>query len=120
MAFMDWHSSCSVNIKHLDKDHQHLMMLINALYEAMRMGKAKNIMVGLFRELEKYAETHFKNEEEFTVKHQYHEMEDHQIEHREFIRKIGIFQQKLINPVPMSNPVSPFLASFIVFSFRIS
>ncbi|MBN2011530.1 hemerythrin family protein [candidate division KSB1 bacterium] len=95
------------------------MMLINASHEAMRLGKARNIMTGLFQELEKYAQIHFKNEEELMVKNEYPEVEDHQIEHRKFIQKIGTFyqlykKQQINSTMPIMSFLTDWVSSHII------
>lgn len=44
MAFLDWQTSFSVNVKEIDDQHQYLVSLINNLHAAMRTGQDKDTL----------------------------------------------------------------------------
>ena len=63
MALMVWDNSFSVNVKEIDAQHQKLIALINDLHDAMKTGKAKDVLGKILSDLTDYTVYHFGNEE---------------------------------------------------------
>lgn len=81
MALMVWDKSFSVNIREIDAQHQKLIGLINDLHEAMKLGKAKDVMGKVLMELTNYTVYHFGTEEKLFRTHGYPEAAQHKREH---------------------------------------
>ena len=95
MALVTWDASYSVNVKSCDAEHQKLFDLINALHEAMSVGKGRTIITGVVRELEKYTQTHFLAEEALMQRAQYPTLNDHRLEHQKFVAQVKQFREDL-------------------------
>ncbi|MBI3399334.1 MAG: hemerythrin family protein [Deltaproteobacteria bacterium] len=84
MPFMVWEDNkFSVNINHLDVHHKRLFSLVNDLYDAMKGGKAKEVLGKILTELINYTVYHFGAEEELFQKYGYPEYRQHKKEHED-------------------------------------
>ncbi len=88
MPIIDWDAKLSVNINIIDEQHKKLVGLVNALYDAMKEGKAKDILGNLLTELVSYTDYHFKTEEELFKKHGYPESAAHKLEHDKLRKEV--------------------------------
>ncbi|MBI5327051.1 MAG: hemerythrin family protein [Deltaproteobacteria bacterium] len=87
MAFMTWNDNeFSVNIKLFDTHHKKLFDLINRLHDAMKQGKARDVLAQILSELIDYTVYHFKAEEELFQKHGYPEYAQQKKEHKELTK----------------------------------
>jgi len=95
MALITWDQSYSVKVKRCDEDHQKLFALINALHDAMRVGKGRNIVQQIVAELSAYTQTHFRTEEALMEQAKYPALSTHRVEHRRFEARVTEFQKDL-------------------------
>jgi hemerythrin len=95
MTLMAWKEDYSVKIQTIDKQHQRLFDLINALYDASRAGKGRDVLGGVTDELIRYTQTHFRQEEEFLKSTNYSDFPAHKVQHEKFVAKVVEFRQKL-------------------------
>ncbi len=115
MALITWTDSYSVKVKEFDQQHQKLVSLINDLHEAMKAGKAKNIMEMMLDELESYTAYHFKSEEDQMKKHTYPDMAKHIDEHIGFVKKVQDFKaQYSAGKATLSLEISNFLRDWLL------
>jgi hemerythrin len=91
MAFFTWNETYLIGIYLIDEQHRHLVDLINRLHDAMNSGAAINILGDILQELEVYAKTHFRTEEEYFALYGYPGTEGHRQEHFIFTKKIAEF-----------------------------
>jgi len=89
MAFMEWQDSLSVKIPEFDDAHKKLIEIINNLHNAMKQGKGKEIVAPLIKELKKYTQEHFQQEEGFLKKYEYADLLVHQDAHKKFVGQIS-------------------------------
>lgn len=85
---LEWEEKYSVGIQSIDNQHKEIFRLLNGLLDAMRQGKANNVISQIIFELEKYAIIHFQKEEFFFQRFCFEGAEAHIREHQEFIRKV--------------------------------
>lgn len=78
MSIIQWEEKFSVKIPDIDRQHQHLIDLINSLYDAMRTGQGKTKLQEVLDELINYTDYHFKTEEKLFDTYHY----PHKLEHR--------------------------------------
>lgn len=88
MALITWTDELSVSIAGIDSQHKKLVDLINALHDAMKQGKAKDVMAKVLKELVDYTVQHFSVEEKFMVQHGYPQYAKHKLEHDQFVKKV--------------------------------
>lgn len=95
MALITWDSSYSVKVSKCDEDHKKLFALLNALHEAMKGGKASQIVQQVVRELADYTKYHFSEEEKLLRGTAYPNLLPHQAQHQIFVKKVEDFQAEL-------------------------
>jgi hemerythrin len=95
LALVTWDTSYSVSVKSCDAAHQKLFDLINALHEAMKLGKGRTIIADIVRELDAYTHTHFQAEEALMERAQYAALSPHRLEHKKFIAQVKQFRDEL-------------------------
>ena len=92
MPLIQWNDTLSVNLKAIDRQHQHLIQLINDLHQAMKQRKANDILSHIIEELSQYAQEHFMTEEKLFIKHGYPQKTTHINEHNQFIDQVVDFK----------------------------
>ena len=92
MALITWDDSYNINIREIDRQHLKLVQIINDLNDAMREGKANDVLAKLLRELVSYTKTHFTNEEGYLERYGYPDLSAHKLKHVAFVNKISDFR----------------------------
>ncbi|MGE5431863.1 MAG: bacteriohemerythrin [Syntrophomonadaceae bacterium] len=93
MAFITWNSKLSVGINEIDNQHLKLVAYINELHDAMKVGKAKDMMGEILQNLVKYTLYHFSLEEKLMSQAAYPGLLAHKKEHADFVKKVSDFQK---------------------------
>jgi len=99
VAIMVWDEKYSVGIAKIDEQHKKLIGLVNKLYDAMREGKGKDILLSILEETLNYTNYHFSTEEEIFKKYNYSLKEPHMKEHKSMKEKV----ERLYNDVKAGN-----------------
>jgi hemerythrin len=95
MPLIQWTNELSVGIAEIDKQHQQLIGLLNALHEAMVAGAAKATIPQVVHGLAEYATTHFAAEERYMMQSGFPFLREHQVEHAAFTKKVRALQAEL-------------------------
>ena len=93
MTLITWTDSFSVKVAEIDTQHKKIIELINKLYDAMKVGKSKDVMVEILNNLLVYTETHFKTEEKYFDLYKYPDREAHKAKHRYFVDTVTKFKK---------------------------
>ncbi|MFW5978144.1 MAG: bacteriohemerythrin [Halohasta sp.] len=100
MTLIQWDDNrYSTNIDRFDEQHQRLFELLNELHEAMEEGRAEEELGDTLRELERYTEYHFGDEEEFMQDCGYAQdcsecFHNHQEMHENFAAKVSELREQ--------------------------
>ncbi len=114
MAFIDWSSALSTGVTEFDNQHSKLVALANELHDAMRAGKAKDVLGTILGNLISYTATHFAAEERLMVQHNYPDKAAHQIEHRALVDKVNALKRDFDSgKVMLSMEVMNFLKDWL-------
>ncbi len=81
---IEWTKDYSVQIEHLDQDHQALFAALNRFYEGIQKCATNDNLEILLTDLIQYAKVHFQNEEAFMLKIGFDGLEAHKKEHEAF------------------------------------
>ena len=88
--FVAWDQSYNVGITHVDKQHKHLVYLINSLYNACL--DEKNVLEETFKsvmkELVEYVMIHFRDEEAIMESVNYPQLKEHKKKHEAFVKEV--------------------------------
>ncbi len=85
---IEWNSGLNLGVKSLDKEHKHLLKLINKLSLSINENAPKEYVNAIFDELVQTATKHSQNEEDLLQKCDYKNLQKHTSEHLNFINKI--------------------------------
>jgi hemerythrin len=97
MSLIEWNDDLLTNIPHIDDEHKNLVLLLNKLHHAVSQGKGQEAINPVLIELTRYAQTHFKHEEDYMQERNYPEFEAHRKEHLEFMEKVKDFEKQYKN-----------------------
>ncbi len=87
MAFMTWTDKFAVNIAEVDTQHKKLLSLINELFDAMKVGKGRDVVGQVLKELIDYTVYHFGTEEKLFKQYAYPDYFVHKKEHDDLTKK---------------------------------
>ncbi len=90
-----WTQDLSVDVKEIDGQHKELFKRINSLDTALKKGKAKEEVLGLFEFLDEYATIHFRTEEFYMIKYAYPRFPFHKTKHAWFMKELSAVKMKL-------------------------
>ena len=118
-TFIEWiDDRYSTEIDRFDEQHKHLFGLLNDLYVAMDEGHSEETIGEILRELERYTEYHFGDEEEFMQDCGY-AMDcadcfyNHREMHEEFAETVGEFRERHENGEPITMDVLEFARDWL-------
>jgi len=94
MALMTWGPMLQIGYGDIDAQHKRLVEIVNALDEAMRTGKGRDVVAKVLSELIKYTQFHFAFEEKLMDKYGIGSSAAHKAEHRKLIADVGAFKGK--------------------------
>lgn len=88
-----WTEAYSVNIDHLDQQHQGLFATVEELNEALRAGRGSEVLDPILTKLVDYTVTHFAAEEALMEEYDFPGASAHRDQHQAFREKISVFLQ---------------------------
>jgi hemerythrin-like metal-binding protein len=83
-----WDEKYSVGIQSIDNQHKQIFVILDTLYNSLKIGSAEIVLDQIIPELENYTILHFQKEEFFFKRFNYAESEEHIREHEDFKRNI--------------------------------
>ena len=86
-----WNSSFSVGIEVIDEQHQHMISIINSLFEEKKKKIGEININEFFKEAVDYGEYHFQTEETFFKHREYPEREQHLVAHQVYKETLNNF-----------------------------
>ncbi|MBM9614003.1 bacteriohemerythrin [Desulfobulbus rhabdoformis] len=98
-----WKKSYLTGIAQIDREHHHMLELINVMYSALRKGASPHEVIEHCHELVAFTEFHFQNEEKYMASIHYQSMADHHAEHRRLMMKAHAFLHGLESNFPKQN-----------------
>ena len=90
--YVTWKSYYSVGEPSLDEQHKQILVLINALYDAVERGDDRAAVKPVLNELLQYALTHFQHEEKLMRERGYSHLAEHMALHEDFRRQARIWR----------------------------
>ena len=95
MHIINWNENYSVKIAKIDSQHKELIDIINRLFDAMKSGKAREVISQIMIQLQEYTVYHFSTEEYLLQEHCYPLVAQHLKEHDRFVDDLGKLRDKL-------------------------
>lgn len=97
MSNYEWNSEFSVGHPVLDQHHKNLINLFNDAYEILTQIRPSTEIKKILSELTTYSIFHFNEEEKLMKAVSFYDLENHVLEHKDFIAKVGDFKENLSN-----------------------
>lgn len=85
---IDWGEELQINIPEVDRDHQHLVNLINELAQALARGEGKQVIGDILGEMADYVANHFYREERLMERTRFPELVEHIVDHWRFTQRL--------------------------------
>ena len=93
-VLITWDSSIQFGLDSIDRQHRHLVELINRLHQAMRSRAGRTVLQSLLQELAGYTVEHFQLEEKMMAKAGYAGLNEHKQIHQKLVKKVTDFQKQ--------------------------
>ncbi len=115
MQPIKWSPALELKIEEIDRQHQKLVKLFNALVAAGAQTANDASVSGVLTRMVDYIDYHFGTEETYMRRFNYPELRDHRQEHRAFIQKTFAFRNAYLNQeATLSAEVLRFLHDWII------
>lgn len=95
MVSLKWEEKFSVGVDEIDEQHKQLFNLINEVRDSIKKGQTKDFVIDCIQKLDKYASFHFDLEEKYMIENRYPNIEEHRLEHKNFITGIKNIKENL-------------------------
>lgn len=92
-----WENRFSVNVSKIDEEHKLLILIINKIIAAKQEDNKHERISDALNEMTAYALFHFKSEEEYMLRFDFLEYQQHKKEHKEFLKTTVGFCQRVMN-----------------------
>ena len=92
MAFINWSDRLETGISKVDQQHQKLVAMVNALYDAMKDGSGQEVLGKVLTGLVDYTRTHFAAEEALMSQFGYPGLAAHKVEHDKLTGQVAELQ----------------------------
>ncbi len=95
MSF-EWTEDLATGVALIDEQHEGIFDTLNTLLNAMDHGKGKKVVEQVLGFLENYVNTHFHDEEDLMVRHNYNGYMSHKAAHTQFVKDISQLKKEFI------------------------
>lgn len=97
MALMEWNDSLLVGVQEVDRQHRHLVDILNRVHSAMQAGSPQRDMMRVMQDLVSYTKYHFDTEERSMRNADYPELAEHQQKHRAMVARVEAFSAEMMS-----------------------
>ena len=97
MESLEWTSEMVIGNEKVDRQHHHLVDLVNEFLDAIRTGRSREDLEKVFNELAFYTQTHFNDEEELFKETAYPHTDEHIQEHKDLIAQVVKLKEEYIS-----------------------
>jgi hemerythrin-like metal-binding protein len=89
MAVMTWDNSLTLGHPKIDKDHEELVATLNALHQAMKVGRGRDEITRTLQFLRDYTVKHFRAEEDLMCLHRFPGTQMHMAIHADLVKQVA-------------------------------
>lgn len=94
MAYFEWADDLVIDHGPIDRDHRHLVDLVNQLHTATSQGRGREVVQGVLDALLAYTRDHLNREEALMRSVGFPHLEQHQIGHAHFIGQLEALKRQ--------------------------
>jgi hemerythrin len=91
VALINWTDNFLVGVEEVDRQHRHLVDIVNRLHDAMQMGGKSRDVLRVLDDLVNYTKYHFAAEERQMQMAGYPKLAEHRRKHESMVAKVGEF-----------------------------
>ena len=89
MSFFDWSDRLDIKVESMNREHRHLLEIMNRLFDANEQKADKSALKTLVKELGDYTVKHFADEEAYLASISFPDIEKHKFIHKDLLTKFG-------------------------------
>lgn len=97
MALMEWNDNFLIGVQEVDRQHRHLVEILNRVHAGMLAGNPPREMMRVMQDLVNYTKYHFDAEERAMRNAGYPGLAEHQEKHRAMVAKVEAFSLEMIS-----------------------
>lgn len=113
--FIVWEEKLNIGIDIIDKQHQKLAGIINKLHAAVSTGRRDaKFIPEIIAEMVSYTVEHFQTEEKLQIGTRYPGLEQHRLQHKDFVLAAANLQKDFKNGVVSLSPVLEFVKGWFI------
>lgn len=113
--WVEWDDYLSVGIDTIDEHHQHLIDLINDLYNAVNNKQGARSIARIFSALSQYTRVHFRAEEQLMDHYGFSNMNAHKHQHGSFERKlVELYKEFQQTPLTAQHDALTYLRDWLI------
>jgi len=109
-----WHDDYGLGLGEIDNQHQTLFQLMNKVWDAVNERDNALTAADLIRELEAYAQTHFRAEELFMSQTGYPRLDFHKKAHDAFVQRLKSEEEAMADGGWISTSLLLFLRDWLI------
>lgn len=94
MSYFEWADDMVIDDGPIDKDHRHLVDLVNELHTATSEGRGQEIVSSIMKKLINYTADHLQREEHLMASLHFKNLERHQMGHQKFMKSVQALQKE--------------------------
>jgi hemerythrin-like metal-binding protein len=113
MEKINWSPEYSVGVDIIDEQHKRLVLMLNRLISAEEATTGSEVVSDLITQMTKYAQEHFKFEEDLMAEFGFPLLDQHKQSHRKYRKKVV----DLCMAVPLDIPVVPQVMLYFLFQW---
>ena len=113
MSLFVWDESFSTGIELIDEQHQRLMAMIAELDQAEGEGTGGLLISYVLQELMRYVVTHFEDEEQLMMRHDFPGLTSHRQEHDFYVERLKHIQESYHDGDTLTRQTLDFLKDWI-------
>jgi hemerythrin len=110
----EWESKYAIGNEKIDSEHRLFLSLIKDFHDAASIGDAKEKLIRIFKEINKYAEFHFLSEENIMIDCNYPEYKQHAEMHKTLLEEVHEKYNPFISGDISANDIFEFLFEWFV------
>ncbi len=94
MAYFEWADDLAIDNGPIDKDHRHLVDMVNELHTATSQGSGQDVVGAILEQLITYTHEHLRREEQIMAGVKFPNLEGHKKGHQQFVDNLRSLQTK--------------------------
>ena len=113
MSFFEWSNKFDIHVDAMNKEHQHLIVIMNRLHAKYEAKGSKADIGPILKELGDYTVKHFADEERYLESIKFPDIEKHKLIHKDLLAKFGTHVANFEKDGALNNAFFDFLKMWL-------